>query len=112
MKRSRLLKLELIIKMVYKLIITPEANDEMQQAFNYYTDIQCKLGDRFLNNLETAFSKIKSNPTHFGFINDEKIIRDYLLSKFPYQVVYKIVNDVVYILSVFQAQQDPNKKLR
>ena len=98
--------------MVYKLIISPEADNEMQQAFNYYTEIHFELGDRFLNHLEIAFSKIKNNPTHFGFIKDEKIIRDYLLPKFAYQVVYKIVSDVVYILSVFQAQQHPNKKLK
>jgi toxin ParE1/3/4 len=102
----------MIIKMLYKLIITPEAHIDMQQAFYFYAAIQFELGNKFLNHLEIAFSKIESNPTHFGFINDEKNIRDYLLPKFPYQVVYKIVNDVVYILSVFQAQQHPSKKFK
>lgn len=98
--------------MVYNIIISLNARLDTLDAYAYYEQIENGLGDRFLYHLEKAYFKIKTHPTAFGFINEEKIIRDYLLPKFPYQVVYKIDANNIEILSVFQAQQHPNKKIK
>jgi hypothetical protein len=36
-----------------------------------------------LKELEIAYGKISNNPEHFGFIDERKELRDFLIHRFP-----------------------------
>ena len=63
-----------------------------------YEEQHVGLGDEFLNELEIAYRKIANNPHHYGFIDENKILRDYLIRRFPYLIVYRIKDDTIEIL--------------
>jgi hypothetical protein len=98
--------------MSYKIILTPNAIANVEDGYAWYENQFQGLGDNFLFQLEIAYSKIAKNPTFYGFIDDEKIVRDLLVDKFPYLVVYKIVDAQIHILSIHYAKKHPSKKIR
>ena len=70
--------------MAHKVVITPFAYNDEYETYVWYEEQHVGLGDEFLNELEIAYRKIANNPHHYGFIDENKILRDYLIRRFPY----------------------------
>ena len=95
---------------MYKVIITPLAHLDEENAYVWYEEKLKGLGDDFLITLEYAYYKISQNPSHFSFIDSNKEIRDYLLPRFPFLIVYRIKNDTIEIITIYHAKKHPLKK--
>ena len=95
---------------MYNIIITPLAHIDEEDAYIWYERKLTGLGDDFLNSLENAYKRISENPYYFGFIDSKKEIRDYLLPRFPFLIVYRIKNDTVEIITIHHAKKHPLKK--
>ena len=95
---------------MYKVIITPLAHLDEENAYVWYEEKQKGLGDDFLTTLEYAYNKISQNPEYFSFIDSNKEIRDYLLPRFPFLIVYRIKNDTIEIITIHHAKKHPLKK--
>jgi len=67
--------------MAHKVVITPFAYNDEYEAYVCYEEQHVGLGDEFLNELEIAYRKIANNPHHYGFIDENKILRDYLIRR-------------------------------
>ncbi len=98
--------------MAYRLIILKAAAEDTTEAYNYYEEVQPGLGDCFLSELLVRFNEISKHPKYYGFIDDQHIIRDIKLKKFPYLVVYEVEEDKVIIYSVHCGYRDPDKRFR
>lgn len=96
--------------MAYKIIITPFAQNDEDEAYTWYEEQRIGLGEELLKELEIAYHKIANNPEHYGFIDERKVLRDFLIHRFPYLIVYRIKNDVVEIIAVHHAKKHPSKK--
>ncbi len=94
--------------MVYKIEIRPFAALEIIEAFDWYELQQEGLGLKFLSDLELLYSTLLINPHIYSYY--EKPVRQGLLKKFPYQVVYEVLNEKIIVYSVFMAKQNPSKK--
>ena len=57
-----------------------------------------------------AYEKIALQPTLFGFIDDRKILRDYLLPRFTFVIVYRINDDTFEVITVHHTKKHPGKK--
>jgi hypothetical protein len=64
--------------MAYKIVITPFAHNDEDEAYLWYEEQRTGLGEELLKELETAYLKIANNPQHFGFIDERKELRDFL----------------------------------
>lgn len=95
---------------MYNIIITPSAHLDEENAYQWYEGKLRGLGDEFLTSLEIAYRKIAENPDYFSFIDSKKEIRDYLLPRFPFLIVYRIKNNSVEIITVHHAKKHPLKK--
>ncbi len=100
------------ISVIYKIIITPLAHIDEEEAYIWYESKLIGLGDDFLTSLEDAYRKISKNPDNFSFIDSKKVIRDYLLPRFPFLIVYRIKNETVEIITIHHAKKHPIKKYR
>jgi hypothetical protein len=98
--------------MAYRIITLKSAAEDISEAYNYYEGLQTGLGDRFLAELIKRYNEISVHPQYYGFIDDQKIIRDVKLKKFPYLVVYEIKDEFVVINSVHNTYRNPDKRLR
>ncbi len=96
--------------MIYKIEITILAEDEYSSAYNYYEDQQFGLGEKFEKETEYVLDKLKVNP--FLFQRKYKHYREAILKKFPYYIVYEIIDNTVIIHSFFQANRNPKRKLK
>jgi len=67
--------------MAHKVVITPFAYNDEYETYVWYEEQHVGLGDEFLNELEIAYRKIANNPHHYGFIDENKILRDYLIRR-------------------------------
>jgi len=97
--------------MSYRIIIDDIAIHEAQDAFEYYESKQTGLGEKFKVELNNGIESLRTNPEHNRRIKSE--IRQCLLGKFPYVVVYEILKDKknIIIYSVFHTSRNPGKKL-
>lgn len=94
--------------MSFKLETRPLAVIEILEAYDWYESAREGLGLDFLNELESFYGGLKSNPkTHSYYENS---VRQGRLKRFPYVVVYEIFDSTIVIYSVFMTKQDPAKK--
>lgn len=95
---------------MYKILVTFFAHNDTAEAYHWYEDKRPGLGDELLKEIETAYRKIANNPQHYGFIDERKELRDYLIHRFPYLIVYRVKNETVEIVAVHHASKNPSRK--
>lgn len=93
--------------MIYELIIQEEASLEVLEAYIYYENAQKGLGEKFMKQLNNYFRRILSNPKHFQL---KRNYREAFIKKFPYLIVFDIIDNKIIVLSVFNTYQNPEKK--
>ena len=81
------------------------AEKELLDSRDFYDDLVPDLGRKFILEVEHIINRIKSNPLAFPVYF--KNYRKALLRKFPYSVIYRIVEDKVYILAVAHQKRRP-----
>jgi plasmid stabilization system protein ParE len=88
-----------------ELIIRPEAETEIGEAFYWYEEKVSGLGSDFILNLDAAIHAILRNPLLYPTLH--KNIRRVLLRRFPYQVFFSYEENRVVVLAVFHGKRDP-----
>ena len=96
--------------MAYKIVILPQAHIDEYEAYEWYEEQSAGLGERLLSTLEIAYNKILLNPEHYGFIDEKKELRDFLVHPFPFLIVYRIKGDTIEVITVHHLKKHPNKK--
>jgi len=91
--------------MNYKLIVRPEAEKELEEAFVWYEQQIVGLGNQFLLAVDAAINSIQRNPLQYPVIY--KDIRRTLTRRFPYQVFYVINDTKIVIIAVFHGMRNP-----
>ena len=88
--------------MGYNLILTSQAQGEIIDIVDYYDAIDPELGNRFLDEMQSIYSKLIDHPQYYSFVHNRRSsnIRDIKLKSFPYVVVFEIRETDVMIISV------------
>ncbi|MDQ0478104.1 type II toxin-antitoxin system RelE/ParE family toxin [Chryseobacterium gotjawalense] len=94
--------------MGYNLVILNRAQEEIDQAYEYYSEISYSVMKSFDEQLELAYQSLEINP-FFQF--RYKNLRAIPFKSFPYILFFTIDEEekLVYIYSVFNTNQDPQK---
>lgn len=94
----------------FQVIILEKAFQEIENARNYYENNQINLGTSFTKEVFSILEILESNPLLFPV--KFNTIREALLNKFPFVVVFEILpNNEIIILSVFHFSRNPEDKL-
>ena len=90
-----------------RLIVRPEAEAEMADAFDWYEDRAPGLGSDFLLCVDATLNAVLRNPESFPRIH--RTVRRALTRRFPYEVFF--VEDAfrLVVLSVFHARRNPKR---
>ena len=91
--------------MNYKLIVRPEAEAELVEAFVWYEQQVIGLGSQFLLAVGDIINSIQRNPLYYPVIY--KDIRRALTRRFPYQVFFIINDKKIVIIAVFHGMRNP-----
>lgn len=90
---------------MYNVFIRPLAKQDIQEIIDYYDQINPKLSDTFLADLENRFNQVIENPE--GYQKRLNNIRGVFLKNFPIGVYYKIYDKKVVIISVLHTSRNP-----
>jgi plasmid stabilization system protein ParE len=92
--------------MKYDLIVRPEAEAELAEAFNWYEQKIDGLGSRFLISVDAAINSIQRDPLQYPIIY--KNVHRALTRRFPYQIFF-IVDDLqIVVIAVFHGMRNPS----
>jgi len=94
----------------HKITISPLAHLDEFEAYKWYEHERTGLGEELLSELETAYHKIAEHPEYFSFIDQRNELRDYLLPRFPFLIVFGIAGDTIEIITVHHTKKHPSKK--
>jgi len=92
--------------MKHRLIIRPEAENDLKEAFCWYEDKRPGLGHDFLLQVDAALSFIKRNPEIFPA--EYKGTRKHLIKRFPYKIIYLVEKEKFIVLAVIHSKRSPN----
>jgi plasmid stabilization system protein ParE len=90
-----------------KLIIRPEAEADLTEAFEWYETRVTGLGLEFIRTVDSLFNSIIRNPQAYPVVY--KAARRALTRKFPYEVFFMVDADHVVIVAVFHARRSPQR---
>lgn len=89
----------------YSLIIKPDAELDIQDAYQYYEERKIGLGSEFVRAVDACVSKIGRNPTACPVVHNQ--IRRGLVRKYPYGIFYIIEDSVIFVIACFHAKRNP-----
>jgi len=93
--------------MPFPLTVTPEAEDDLADAYRWYEQQSAGLGSKFLARVEDVFDRIRRTPEIHAVTY--KTVRQTLVTRFPYVVCYTFEEAHVYVIAVFHGHRDPSE---
>ena len=77
--------------MAAELILTPDAEKDISEAYDWYEKRRAGLGEEFLSCLDASIERIRRTPELYGAVY--KDYRHALIRRFPYTVWYELGDD-------------------
>ena len=88
-----------------RLIVRPEAESDIGDAYAWYESQQPGLGDRFLVEMSRSIADIERQPLRFQRVRAEA--RRALLRHFPFAVFFVAAQDHIAVLAALHMARDP-----
>lgn len=86
-----------------RLIVRPEAEDDITDGATWYESQEPNLGLEFVSEIRAAIQRASSDPQAFFRLRKEPEVRRVLAKRFPYRVFYIIRPDALIIFAVLHA---------
>jgi len=94
--------------MIYQISLSPNAEADLLEAALWYESKQIGLEVKFTKKVESYFFRIQNNPLHFPLKKGN--LREAYIQKFPYVIIYQIIENKIIVFAVFNTHQNPTKK--
>ena len=91
--------------MTRRLIVEPDAEQDISDGFGWYESRRIDLGPEFLDELEKSLERVADNPLSYTEVVEG--IRRAVIHTFPYLLFYRIAEEEIRVLAVLPAAQDP-----
>jgi plasmid stabilization system protein ParE len=93
--------------MAAELIIAPEAEQDIAEAYDWYQQRRVGLGEDFLTCVDACMQGICRMPEMYAVVHEK--YRRALVRRFPFAVIYECTAEIVTVYSVFHTSRDPDK---
>ncbi len=90
-----------------ELIIVPEVEQDVTEAYAWYASRMPGLGEEFLGCVDAVIQDILQMPDMYAVIYDN--YRRCLVRRFPYSIFYEYVNETIVVYGIFHTSRDPEK---
>lgn len=91
------------------LIVQPEAEADLQEAFNWYEGRETGLGNSFMAEVDAAFARIAQQP--LAYPEQHIGTRRASLRRFPCTVSYVVRDGTIHVLPVLHPRRHPKHAL-
>ncbi len=92
---------------MFQIILKPGAEEDLDDIFEWYENEKEGLGFEFLDFLDEAIKKLKSNPQYY--FNVSPVARRIPTRRFPYNVYYTIENENVFVHAIMHQFRNPKE---
>ena len=89
-----------------ELVIRPEADADITEAYEWYEDQVAGLGLEFLEAVDACLRIVRRHPRMYQVVH--KSVRRAPLLRFPYGLLYVVENDKIAVVACFHARRDPS----
>ncbi len=93
---------------MYSVKISEAARNDIYNSSVWYNEQLDGLGKDFIKEVFAALTHIEKTPLHYPVRFSEKF-RFAKTNRFPFLIVYEIVDQVIIINSVFHTSRNPSK---
>jgi len=93
--------------MAADLIVAPEAQGDIEEAYAWYEDRRVGMGEAFLVRVDACIQAIRRSPEMHAIVHEN--YRRGLVRRFPYAVFYEYAAETVTVYCVFHTSRDPQK---
>jgi plasmid stabilization system protein ParE len=90
-----------------RLVIAPEVEFDIAEAYFWYERRRIGLGEEFLSSVDACMEGIRRHPEAYPLIHET--YRRALIRRFPYAVFYEYSESTATVYSVFHTSRDPEK---
>ncbi len=93
--------------MAFSVFFTPEAQNDLQEAYDWYESKSAGLGERFINAIDEKLSALTKTPGIGSIRYDE--IRCTIIPNFPYLIHYGVnqSSQVIIAYRIFHTSRKP-----
>lgn len=88
-------------------VIRAAAAADIEEAFLWYERQRTGLGDEFLAAVQSALDDVITHPTMYPVIHRDT--RRVLVHRFPYQIFYRVYDEVVVVVACMHGRRDPRR---
>ena len=92
--------------MKYRVIVSPEAENDLKEAFSWYEDNRTGLGYDFLLQVDAGINFINRNPKIHPI--EYRGTRKHLIKRFPYKIIYLVEEERIIVLAVLHGKRSPD----
>jgi len=93
--------------MAAELVVAPEAELDITEAYVWYESRRVGLGEEFLTSVDACMERIRHQPAIYPRVHEE--YRRALIRRFPYAIFFESAAAVVTVYAVFHTSRDPEK---
>jgi plasmid stabilization system protein ParE len=93
--------------MAARLIVSPETERDIDEAYDWYECRRVGLGEDFLSSVDACIQSICREPEMYAKVHE--YYRRALVRRFPYAVFYEHAADVVTIYCILHTSRDSQK---
>ncbi|MBV9216543.1 MAG: type II toxin-antitoxin system RelE/ParE family toxin [Acidobacteria bacterium] len=83
----------------------PEAREEFIEAIAYYESARGGLGLEFSREIHSTINRVVERPLAWALISENT--RRCLAKRFPYGVIYEVLEDGILIIGITQLNREP-----
>ena len=88
-----------------RVIVSPEAEDDLKEAYSWYEDKRTGLGYDFLLQVDAGLNFIARNPNIHPI--EYKGTRKHVVKRFPYKIIYLVKKEQIIVLAVIHGRRSP-----
>ncbi len=93
--------------MASELILAPEAEVDVAEAYAWYERRRVGLGEEFLSSVDACLEGIRRQPQMYPLVHE--MYRRALIRRFPFAIFYEYAEAKVTVYAVFHTSRDAEK---
>jgi plasmid stabilization system protein ParE len=93
--------------MARDLVVRPEAEADLAEAFDWYEGREAGLGFEFLDEVERRFESIRRGAEQFEIVH--KAYRRALVKRFPYAIFFREEGEAIAVHAVMHCARRPSR---
>ena len=90
-----------------RLLLEPEAEADLEEAFAWYDSQRPGLGSEFFAEVARILQAIEQTPQQYSIIRGQT--RRALVRRFPYAVFFVVDRDLIAVTAVMHGRRDPRR---